>query len=45
MLKTDRPMQCSDEIKEEIRGHLTSFLRKIELSGRKDDFQIGIEAR
>jgi hypothetical protein len=39
------PIQCSDEIREEIRRHFTSFLREIELSGRKDDFQIGIEAR
>ena len=43
--KIDRSIQCSDEIKEEIRGHFTSFLRHIELSGCKDDFQIGIEAR
>ena len=45
LLKFDRPIQCSDEIKEEIRGHFTSFLRQIEISGCKDDFQIGIEAR
>ena len=45
MLKIDRPIQCSDEIKEEIRGHFTSFLKQIEQSGCKDDFQIGIEAR
>jgi hypothetical protein len=38
-------MQCPDEIKEEIRGNFTSFLRQIEQSGCKDDFQIGIEAR
>ena len=43
--KIDRSIQCSDEIKEEIRGHFTTFLRLIELSGCKDDFQIGIEAR
>ena len=45
MLKNDSSLQCSDEIKEEIRQRFTSFLRQIELSGCKDDFQIGIEAR
>ena len=38
-------IECSDDIKKEIKGQLTSFLEQIVKSGCKDDFQIGIEAR